>query len=187
MSAFVVSKQHIDALVSVAIHGPSDSASQWREFSWARSCEEYEPNPQWAPGYTTDTRWVKLATAGLSELAKTENEVTADEFGFILWAENVASVRYRYPGEDIDTLPGTYAEDGRHEVSHGYSYSPSRRTRPTTVEAFKLLNCLDYQSCEHPEWRESEAFAILAALKDALVYCLPGYSEAAWERSETPR
>jgi hypothetical protein len=180
VSAFIVSKSHIDALVSVIAYGPKDSQRHdWRGISWSRPCEPYAPSPEY-PQYVTDTKWMSLATGGLAELRKNDQEITGDELGFILWAENVASVHYRYPGEDIDTLPGTYTEQGQNEASQGYTFSRLGKL-PTTIEAFKLISCLDYQSCEHPEWRESEAFRILEALKDALIGCLAGYSEAPWE------
>jgi hypothetical protein len=183
MSAFVVSKSHIDAIVSVAIHGPKDTDSQWHGFSWARSCESYQPYPDICPDVWSEVRWMKVAPAGLSELATREGEITADELGFILWAENVASVRYRYPDVDTDEMPGTY-DDDQPEVTHGYTYTDRpRQPRPTAVQALKLISCLDYQSCEHDGWKDSEAFAILASLKDNLIGCLPGYSDAPWEWS----
>jgi hypothetical protein len=173
MSAFVVSEQHITAIVSVAVSGPSDAESQWHGISWSRECE---------PESTSTVRWMRLATAGLAELRKSDKEITADEFGAILWAENVLSVRYRYPDEDPDSLPGTVGDDGRGEWSVPYRYTwPHNQRRPTAVEALKLLLCLEYQSCEHPEWRQSEAFRICEALKDSIIGALPGYSAAPWE------
>lgn len=185
MSAFIVSKQHIDALVAVAIHGPEDSASQWHEFNWSRTVESFQPYPEHCPEYWTDVAWFSLATAGMAELIKSKTEIAADEFGFLLWAENVASVRYRYPNDETDELPGAYAADGRLEVSHGYTYSKPSGRRMTAVEALKAISCLSYQSCEHPAWKESEAFRILEALKDNLIGCLAGYSAAPWEWSVT--
>jgi hypothetical protein len=175
VSAFVVSKAHIDALVSVAVYGPKDCEGQWRGFNWAK----HDPRKvDWS-----DQAWTQVSRDGLAQLRKAENEITGDELGFILWAENVASVHYRYPGEDVDTLPGTYAADGRHEVSHGYTFSRLGKL-PTAVEAFSLIACLDYQSCEHPEWIDSEAYRILDQLKEALIRHLPGYSAAPWEWNE---
>jgi hypothetical protein len=129
------------------------------------------------PGYTSSTRWMKIATPGLPPR---EGEISADELGFILWAENVASVRYRYPNDAPGEEPGTYNADGTPQWSTGYTYSRKAR-RLTIAEGFSAIACLDYQSCEHPEWRESEAFRILVSLKDALIEVLPGYSSAGWE------
>lgn len=160
MSAFVVSTEHIDAIVSVAIHGPKDSTSRWEQGpSWA------EGDPRVIPWQ--EQIWRKVATGGLPELAK-PNEIGADDLGAMLLAENVASVNYRY--DEIESRRPEY----RYR-------KPSRR--PTVVEAFKLLGCLDYQSCEHPEWINSQAYRFCLALQDALIGCLPGYSAAPWEWS----
>jgi hypothetical protein len=186
MSAFVVSKTHIDALVSVAIYGPTNGESQWRGMSWSRPCEPYAPSPDY-PQYTTSVRWMTLATAGLSELAKRDDEITADELGFILWAENVASVSYRYPDDTPETLPGTMVQTEAGmvaECTQGYKFERMFGRQPTAVEALKLIACLDYQSCEHEGWKDSEAFRILEGLKDALINQLAGYSAASWEWNE---
>jgi hypothetical protein len=184
MSAFIVSRAHIDALVRTAISGPSDAEGQWHGPSWSRECEPREiiaGSPQYG---TTSVQWIKLATAGMAELVSNDGEISADELGRILWTENVASVRYRYPNDAPGEEPGTYTQDGTPEWHHGYTYN--RDGRPlTAVEAFKAISCLDYQSCEHPEWRESEASRILESLKDALISVLPGYSAASWEISTT--
>jgi hypothetical protein len=54
------------------------------------------------------------------------------------------------------------------------------RIYPTVIQVLKLISSLDYQSCEHPTWKESEAYACLSYLKDWLITQLPGYDEAAW-------
>lgn len=40
---------------------------------------------------------------------------------------------------------------------------------------------LEYQSCEHPGWRESEAARFCDALRSHLIARLPGMDEAPWE------
>jgi hypothetical protein len=50
------------------------------------------------------------------------------------------------------------------------------------VQIVKAARCLDYQSCEHRGWPESEAFKILQAITDAHPSRdMPGYDEAQWE------
>jgi hypothetical protein len=44
----------------------------------------------------------------------------------------------------------------------------------------KAADCLDYQSCEHPEWDKSEAKQLLDAIRAAAISKLPGYEEAEW-------
>ncbi len=38
-----------------------------------------------------------------------------------------------------------------------------------------------YQSCEHPDWPDSEAAAFCQALQSRSITCLPGYAAAPWE------
>lgn len=182
MSAFVVSRAHIDAIVCTAINGPTDAEGQWRGPSWSRDVAEQELIPG-SPEYgTTQIQWMKVSTAGMSELVTKSGEISADELGFILWAENVASVRYRYPNDAPGEEPGTYVDD-EPEWHSTYKYRRAGK-RLTIAEAFSAITCLDYQSCEHPEWRESEAFRILQSVKDCLATVLPGYSAAPWEITE---
>jgi len=48
------------------------------------------------------------------------------------------------------------------------------------VITLSLISCYEYQSCEHPEWRTSEARAICEALRKLAIRNLPGYDEAPW-------
>ncbi|MEI8333640.1 MAG: hypothetical protein WCH74_07280 [Chloroflexota bacterium] len=101
---------------------------------------------------------------------------TADVIGEMLTAECVASVRHRYRDDAHATLPGPIVP---------YWEAPYRhvrpRRRPTAVEALKLIDCYEYQSCEHPGWLTSEAHAAIAALRDRIIGCLDGYADAPWE------
>jgi hypothetical protein len=91
----------------------------------------------------------------------------AKKIGDILHAENVASVNYRY-GES--TQPSF-------ELCDRAAFHPF-----SLVQIVKAARCLDYQSCEHPGWQESESFKILQAItaghpsRD-----MPGYDAAEWE------
>ena len=103
-----------------------------------------------------------------------------DKVGQMLLDQCVASVRYRYrDGEDSDDLPGPVNNEWRRP----YSFNPLGRV-PTALEALKLIRCYDYQSCENPEWEQSEAKTFCDALFVCLVSVLPGYEEAAWEWRE---
>jgi hypothetical protein len=86
--------------------------------------------------------------------------------GRMLHAENVASVNYRY----------------------GEATKPDFRLCPwaafhsfTRVQIVKAAYCLDYQSCEHPGWRTSEACRLLDAIISADDHRMPGYEAASWE------
>ena len=102
------------------------------------------------------------------------------ELGQMLINENVASVRYRYP-DSGDQLPGPneryWLTPYRHDL-----VGPARV--PTPVEGLKLINCYEYQSCEHPGWEDSDAHKWCQDLESALIHDLPGYDEAPWDWEE---
>jgi hypothetical protein len=121
MSAWIVSKTHIDALVQAGIE---------------------------------------------REMVRPEE---ADEFGRMLWAENLASIHYRYPDtRENGEYPGPI--DFTAEDVETYTYEPlegSSLTAEGVVHAAAL--CYDYQTCEHDEYTGSKAeqFAnMLAKLTD---------------------
>jgi hypothetical protein len=87
-----------------------------------------------------------------------------------LHAENLKSVMYRY--EDID--PDTYPLP----VATGKDLSAADGLSP--VQIIKMCHCLDYQSCEHPEYEHSAACRIIREIIDVASFKLPGYDEAAW-------
>ena len=95
-----------------------------------------------------------------------------DAVGRVLLAECVKSVAYRYSDDTDETLPGSDARP------HRYRYRPP--TELPIVTLLKAIDCYEYQSCEHPGWRKSEAFALCQALRDRLVHELPGYDDAPW-------
>lgn len=144
MSAFVVSKSHIDAMLRVG-RGRSPNY-----LSWYHNESFHE--------LTIDN---------------------ADEVGQMLLDENVRSVSCRYPDDGITELPGP---TGAGWVIPYVFYMMGRR--PTPVQALKLIKCYEYQSCEHPEWKGSEARSFCEALRSVLISELPGYEEAPWEWEE---
>ena len=98
---------------------------------------------------------------------------TADEIGRILLLENERSVAYRYPG--TNDLPGTIGEEANAYAFHYFTGPMS------ALQAIKAARCLDYQSCEHPEWEASLAKRIVDAIIVTAVADLPGYDKTAWE------
>lgn len=162
MSAFVVSKRHIDLLVRAAEHygkqGGQGSRMQW----W-----QVDENGEYAG-------WRYLE----ANEDDREEYYTLSQLGQILVSENVRSVHDRYPDDDVDAgeLPGPI--DAYYMGPYVYS-DPGHILSPG--EVFKALDCYDYQSCEHDGWRKSEAFAFCVALRDAACRAVPGYEEAPWE------
>jgi hypothetical protein len=173
MSAFIVSKEHIDAMVRVGIAGPSDP-------------HEIRPDRAWhgVSWFTSDPRAIAYdgsnPTAyfgGLDAIRRELRSETAEATGAMLVAANVASVQHRYsePGDD---LPGPVVKYWTRPYVAPVIF---RRQLPTAVEALKLIACYEYQSCEPPTWDGSEAQRFCDALRHALIGALPGYAEAPWE------
>lgn len=82
----------------------------------------------------------------------------------VLFAQNVRSVNYRYNDS---------------EPAHGFIYR-TEHARITPVQIIKACHCLEYQSCETPDWQDTEAHAIIKAIIAAAVRQLDGYDEADW-------
>lgn len=166
MSAFVVDTAHIDAMVQAGLRG------RWN-LSWYWEGEHHE-----------------LTRAN------------ADEIGAMLLAENVRSVDHRYspPGREAiygegwetpeQNLPGRYVTEqlpGIEPISFPQWLTPYRYTEPrrsfSPVAILKAIDCYEYQSCEHDEWRESQAFTFCRALRSWCIGKLEGYEAADWEIS----
>lgn len=142
MSAFIVGKEHINAILLAGL------SVRCKPFTWYYNEEKRQ--------LTSDN---------------------ADEIGQMLLDENAASVAHRYPNDSLSQLPGKINS----EWLLPFTYHPIVNKMPTTIEAIKLIICLAYQSCEHPDWKTSKAKAFCQALKEILVRQLPGYDEAPWE------
>jgi hypothetical protein len=96
-----------------------------------------------------------------------------------LYKENIKSVNFRY-GENT-------------KLSYWRSFDDSIKKK-SYIELYKLVQCLNYQSCEHNEWESSNAYKILNELTKFLtskitekykiaesqIYSLPDYINANW-------
>lgn len=97
---------------------------------------------------------------------------TSDDFESIykvLASENVRSVCARYDGDK----PSDY-DDFVSPVSL------SRYLVADPVQIIKLCDCLDYQSCETDDWKETLAYRTLQRIRNAAIDSLPGYDDAKW-------
>lgn len=157
MSAFVVSKTHIDGLITAGLELGRRGPLRWF----------YPP---------LDRRWTDHDHERSKRELRLEN---ADDVGQMLVAECVRSVAHRYPdcAPQLGGLPGPceayYLEP--------YQFVPLRgRVEPSV--ALKAIACYRYQSCEHPEWNISEAYQFCDALEQAAIWALPGMDQApGWE------
>lgn len=86
------------------------------------------------------------------------------ELGQKLMDENYRSVNYRYSDE---------TEAPRFK----WNAYPQQHT---AVQVIRLCDCYNYQTCETPDWQETEAYAIYTALREAAIGALPGMDDAEW-------
>jgi hypothetical protein len=163
VSAFVVNKEHIDALVSVALTGPAGLAVE--PGYWPRPFRYYAGRGE--------------TVAEMQDLRRDVRLEGATDLGRMLWGTNALSVRKRYPDlYDGGDYPGPVGFTLRWVDDYRYVRP---RVQPTAVEALKLVDCFEYQSCEFHGWFEHPARYFCDALRSMLIYALPGYQEAAWE------
>lgn len=106
----------------------------------------------------------KVIEAGIRTRVIEPDDATAD--GKLLLEENVRSVRYRYP-EDPNDLPGPILGDGVTFDDYVNAYT-FLRSDASTGELKGAVECLDYQSCELPDWETSHAGRMVRAIEDRL-------------------
>ena len=199
MSAWIVSHGHIDAIVNFY----SQQYSRAR-CGFAGSNQEplvikrYRRLP-YSDGREADPLFGRVLVEDLKEH---ENR---QRLGEILLNENWTSIWYRYPDskKDLTKAPGTIAEiegpdvmlQSKMDVADetkinigGYTYKPCAFNECVSLgQFFKALTCLNYQSCEHPEWEDSDAKYIIDmmrvdALNDMILEkgLVKGWKDAKW-------
>lgn len=155
MSAYTVTENHIIYLVAAALSRRINRGPHGR-FSWVQV--RY-------PGDVTH----RIIDAGEME--------TVAAFASELWQENVRSVNYRYPNDPAPVELFTITPHDIDDMLHAWEFDP--------VQVLKAIDCLEYQSCEHPEWETSSACSFLNRLRRESIAALRGYSDAAWGAPET--
>lgn len=154
MSAFVVDLEHIHVLIHAGLGAGADrDRATWAADPADLSESSLENGLEGSANVLNLPRWRKLTPDSASAV------------GQILLDANVHSVNFRY---------------SESEPAETYTYAPPRNTRREPVEIIKAVQCLEYQSCEFPEWRESEAARILEAILHGALRKLPGMSDAQW-------
>jgi len=90
-------------------------------------------------------------------------ELTPDELGAILLAENVRSVSARYPRDSFDDLPGP-CDKSRVEA---YRFQPVSHQLAAWV--VKAADCLQYQSCESDDYEQTLGYKVVQAIREAAI------------------
>lgn len=89
----------------------------------------------------------------------------ADAIGQMLLDQNAASVNHRYSEDE----------------AYVYSYQRPKHTEWLPVDILGAISCYEYQACETPDYRDSEAYAFCRALESRMIHQLPGHESAPWE------
>lgn len=160
MSAFICGADHFKALALFA-------AARTGGYGMAH----LRVDPRYVQGLTHPQH----SERGLENF--TEREL-ASLYADVLYQENVRSVAYRYEDTPRDKLPGPLADSGFVGITNR---DIVERFRLAPVAILKMCDCLEYQSCETPDYRESVAWNLLGAIRKAAIRELPGYEEAPWD------
>lgn len=107
-----------------------------------------------------------------------EDKEDAANLGLALYNLNIHAVSQRYPGDTLNTLPGTY------EGERLCPYTFERIDGVTSVQAFKSIQCLTYQMAEG-NVPESSLYKAIEKIENEIcrhiVTSLPEYDKAVWE------
>jgi hypothetical protein len=150
VSAHMVSRTHVLALVRVAVEGPSDPRTVCPDNVWH--------GPRWSalPPAELDGLTLQQVCAVWRRVDWT----SCEDLARLLWDANAASVRIRYVDADQAGMVPDVAP---------FTMSDVRRAhRLSAVDALQALAGYEYQSCEHPDWHESEALRFCERLRRSL-------------------
>lgn len=92
--------------------------------------------------------------------------------------ENINSIAHRYP--DMNSKESDEFLDMPREDYISACAKAPHNCLDDPIKILKLIDSLNYQSCEHPGWESSAAYEILNTLRAAAIRELPGYDEAEW-------
>lgn len=156
----MVGSTHIDAMLTAGLQDSRYGPLRWtaRDLTDDEKREAYQAGDPWGPGM------IEI----YGQLHRELTDETAGYVGAMLLAENRASVDHRY---------------NESEIEEPYLFRALKGSVDPIV-VLKAISCYEYQSCEHPEWEQSEARRFCLALTDKMVGMLPGYEAAPWEISD---
>lgn len=95
--------------------------------------------------------------------------------GQLLLRANAHSVAYLYHNgatRSAEVLDYLHTAD-----TYEYDRATIRPSR-TPEEILMAIASYEYQSCERPDWRNSDAFSLIYQMQRALLHALPGYATA---------
>jgi hypothetical protein len=171
VSAYIVSRAHIAAMVRLGLDGPTGRTAgadtAWPVLQW------FAADPREAAGAADIADYTRRLETVRRELTRE----TAQRVAYLLMVANVASVSHRYPGDAPGDLPGPRPA---YWIEPAPAFDIAGARRFSAVHGLSILAGYAYQSCELPGWPGSEAARFVDALRDALICALPGYSDGPW-------
>jgi hypothetical protein len=155
MSAFVVSNEHISALIAAACD--TEHPIHWQGKSgWA-----YSANGEWR-------------TLGADDGS------SATSVGRMLLAENIRSVDFRYRNSRPDVRDWV-KESAEEAETYDYTFSKEVAAVYRNIpQMLCLLHSYMYQANETDDWEETEAYRFCVRLMTELTTRLDGYKQARW-------
>lgn len=165
MSAFEVDHAHIDALVTAGLEWTShlDGPLRWMVAP--------ESHPDYERAFQAGQPWGPGCEQVMRDCQRQLTRETAEQTGAMLVAENRRSVNHRYDEDELEAI-------------YTFAKLPTSHGAPSPVVIVGALSCYEYQACETPDWRQSEAYAFCDALRhraiDRMVAMLAG-ERTTWE------
>ena len=153
MSAYMVPIEHVRAMVNAGLRNRHHDPLSWA----VRELTDEERTRAYQPGAPSGPEMEAVAHDTRRQLTRE----TAGTVGAMLLAQNRRSVDYRYDESDIE---------------QPYTHAPSSVRGPAAL--LKAIDCYEYQSCETPDWEQSEAARFCQELRAHLIRQLPGYNQA---------
>jgi|SRR3990167_5335284 len=124
-----------------------------------------------------DPAYIAGLPAGLNRATPLTDLASA--YAEVLYQENLRSVMARYPSDRRDNLPGPINRPEHITVLANDRTLAAYRLSPIAI--LKMCDCLEYQSCETEDYRQTVAFKLLDAIRGAAIHALPGYDDAPWD------
>src|SRR5262252_7882178 len=135
MSAFEVSKTHIDALLTAGL--------DWNRYGPVRWFVNIRQHPDWDRAFEPGEPWGQTAMNVYRDCKRELTRETAGRVGAMLVNQNKRSVNFRYDEDELEAP---------------YEFEPLPGA-PNPLVILKAIGGYEYQACETPDWEETEAHA----------------------------
>lgn len=146
----MVTRAHLLALVRVALQGPSDPREVSPDNVWR--------GPRWSALDLDDLAGINWRQQ--LQVWRQVDHLNAEDVAGMLYDANAASVRYLYADADVAGMVPAVPAFTLAAVTSA--------RRLTAVEALNALAGYEYQACEDPRWRGSEARRFCESLRRSL-------------------